>query len=96
MAGSDNWLMELFGEVMTLLRALEDHGHDIEGYQAEDASHPIVTSRFRLAGRAWPYVRLPLTRGNRSGDPLVKETLRHAPFGEATAATETLGCSRSS
>lgn len=32
-AESDHWLMELFGEVMALLRALEDHGHDIEGYQ---------------------------------------------------------------
>ena len=40
--------MDLFGEVMALLRALEDYGHDIEGRQPEDASHPIVTSRFRM------------------------------------------------
>ena len=46
-AESEHWLMELLGEVMALLRALEDHGHDIEGYQPADASHPIVTSRFR-------------------------------------------------
>jgi len=39
-------LMELFGEVSALLRALEDFGHGIEGHQPGDASHPIVTSRF--------------------------------------------------
>ncbi|MCP4961702.1 MAG: hypothetical protein GY925_20850 [Actinomycetia bacterium] len=43
--GSDD-LMELFGEISALLRALEDFGHDIEGDQPDDASHPIVISRF--------------------------------------------------
>ena len=47
-AGASNKRMELFGEVMALLRALEDYGHDIEGYQPEDASHPIVISRFQM------------------------------------------------
>jgi hypothetical protein len=40
--------MDVFGEVMALLRALEDYGHGIEGYQTEDASHPIVISRFQM------------------------------------------------
>ena len=30
------------------LLGLEDFGHGIEGYQTEDASHPIVTSRFQM------------------------------------------------
>lgn len=47
-AESSDERMDLFGEVMALLRALEDYGHDIEGRQPEDASHPIVTSRFRM------------------------------------------------
>lgn len=47
-AKSSGWLMDPFGEVMALLRALEDFGHDIEGHQTEDASHPIVTSRFQM------------------------------------------------
>lgn len=47
-AESSNRRMDLFGEVMALLSALEDYGHEIEGYQSEDASHPIVISRFRM------------------------------------------------
>lgn len=64
-AESDNWLMELLGEVMALLRALEDHDHDIEGYQPEDASHPIVTSRFRTFAlrRTPPTVHTPYAEG---------------------------------
>jgi hypothetical protein len=39
--------LEIAGEVTALLTALEDYGHDIEGEQPEDASHPVVTSRYR-------------------------------------------------
>lgn len=40
--------MEVFGEVTALLGALEDFGHDIEGDEPDDASHPIVSSRYEL------------------------------------------------
>ena len=48
-ASADNSeeLMELFGEVTALLLALEDFGHDIEGEQPDDASHPIVISKYQ-------------------------------------------------
>ena len=45
-AGSEEF-MELFGEITALLLALEDFGHDIEGEHSDDASHPIVISRFQ-------------------------------------------------
>ena len=35
---------EVFGEVMALLTALEQHGRDLEA-EARDESHPIVTAR---------------------------------------------------
>ena len=38
---------EVFGEVMALLTALEEHGRDLEG-EARDESHPIVTARYDL------------------------------------------------
>ncbi len=43
------------------LRALEDYGHAIEGRQPEDASHPIVTSRFQMFAlrRTPPTVHMP-------------------------------------
>ena len=47
-AVAEDWYMELLGDVVALVRALEEHGHHIEGYQPGDASHPIVTSRFEL------------------------------------------------
>ena len=37
---------DMFAEVSALLRALEDYGHDIEDYQPDAPSHPIVISRF--------------------------------------------------
>lgn len=40
-------LSELFGEVSARLLALEDFGHSIEGEQSDDASHPIVASRYQ-------------------------------------------------
>ena len=40
--------IDIAGEVTALLTALEDYGHDIEGEQPEDASHPIVISRYHL------------------------------------------------
>jgi hypothetical protein len=50
----ERWLTELaeaddevFGEVMALLTALEEHGRDLEG-EARDESHPIVTARYDL------------------------------------------------
>ena len=46
-AESSDQRMELFGEVLALLRALEDHGHEIEGHRPKDASHPIMSSRFQ-------------------------------------------------
>ena len=47
-AVAEDRYMELLGDVVALVRALEEHGHHIEGYQPGDASHPIVTSRFEL------------------------------------------------
>ena len=57
--------MDLFGEVMAVLRALEDFGHDIEGCQPEDASHPIVISRFQTFAlrRTPPTVHSPYADG---------------------------------
>ena len=50
----ERWLAELaeadeevFGEVMALLSALEQHGRDLED-EARDESHPIVTARYDL------------------------------------------------
>jgi len=40
--------LEIAGEVTALLTALEDYGHEIEGEQPEDASHPIVTSQYHM------------------------------------------------
>ena len=40
--------MEIAGEVTSLLVALEDHGHDLEGEASDDPSHPVVTSRFHM------------------------------------------------
>ena len=42
----DDDAMEVAGEVTALITALEEHGHDIEGEQPGDASHPVVTSRY--------------------------------------------------
>ncbi len=39
-------LAEVFGDVTGLITGLEELGHDIEGEEPSDASHPIVTSRF--------------------------------------------------
>ena len=47
-AVAEDRYMELLGDVVALVRALEEHGHHIEGYQPGDASHPIVKSRFEL------------------------------------------------
>ena len=44
---SSDQLANLFGEISALLRALEDFGHQIEGEQPGDPSHPIVISRFK-------------------------------------------------
>ena len=50
----ERWLAELaeadeeiFGEVMALLTALEDHGRDLDDENREE-SHPIVTSRYDM------------------------------------------------
>ncbi|MCA1832868.1 MAG: hypothetical protein LC750_09120 [Actinobacteria bacterium] len=40
--------LELAGEVTALLTALEEFGHEIEGEQPEDASHPVVISHYRM------------------------------------------------
>lgn len=47
-AVAEDRYMDLLGDVVALVGALEEHGHHIEGYQDGDASHPIVTSRFEL------------------------------------------------
>lgn len=44
---ADEEQLEVAGEVVALLDALERHGHEIEGEAAGDASHPIVISRLR-------------------------------------------------
>lgn len=44
LAGGDE---EIFGEVMALLTALEDHGRDLDDERREE-SHPVVTSRFDM------------------------------------------------
>lgn len=48
------WLVELaetdeeiFGEVMALLTALEEHGRDLDDETREE-SHPVVTSRYDM------------------------------------------------
>jgi hypothetical protein len=38
---------EIFGEVMALLTALEEHGRDLDDQRREE-SHPIVTSRYDM------------------------------------------------
>lgn len=47
-AATDDLCMDLLADVSALIGALEKYGHEIEGYQPDDASHPIVVSRFRL------------------------------------------------
>ena len=47
-AATDDLCMELLADVSALVGALEEYGHEIEGYQGDDASHPIVASRFQL------------------------------------------------
>jgi len=44
LAGADE---EIFGEVMALLTALEEHGRDLDDERWE-GSHPVVTSRFDM------------------------------------------------
>ena len=58
-------LLDLFTDVSSLLRALEGHGHDIEGYGPADPSHPIVTSRFKMFAlrRSPPTVYTPYAEG---------------------------------
>jgi hypothetical protein len=41
-------MLEIAGEVTALLTALEEYGHEIEGEQPEDASHPVVISRYHM------------------------------------------------
>lgn len=50
----ERWLTELaeadeeiFGEVMALLTALEEHGRDLDDERHEE-SHPVVTSRYDM------------------------------------------------
>jgi hypothetical protein len=50
----ERWLVELaeaddeiFGEVMALLTALEEHGRDLDDEDREE-SHPVVTSRYDI------------------------------------------------
>jgi hypothetical protein len=50
----ERWLTELadadeevFGEVMALLAALEEHGRDLDDERREE-SHPVVTSRYDM------------------------------------------------
>jgi hypothetical protein len=50
----ERWLAELadadeeiFGEVMALLTALEEHGRDLDDERREE-SHPVVTSRYDM------------------------------------------------
>lgn len=38
---------EIFGEVMALLNALEEHGRELDDERREE-SHPVVTSRFDM------------------------------------------------
>ena len=42
----ESW--EVAAEVSQLVEALEKYGHEIEGEDEEDASHPVVTSRVRM------------------------------------------------
>jgi len=44
LAGADE---EIFGEVMALLTALEEHGRDLDDERWEEF-HPVVTSRFDM------------------------------------------------
>ena len=47
-SAAEDYLWEWLAEVVALLRALQDHGHEIEGAGHGDPSHPIVTSRFEM------------------------------------------------
>lgn len=66
LAGADE---EIFGEVMALLTALEEHGRDLDDERREE-SHPVVTSRYDMhalrrtpPSEAAPYaVRPPVLR----------------------------------
>lgn len=42
---ADEENLEIAGEILALIDALEQHGHDIEGSEWEMPSHPIVRSR---------------------------------------------------
>lgn len=48
LADESDEYMELFADVSALLHALEEFGHRIEGHDPDDASHPIVMSRFAM------------------------------------------------
>lgn len=45
---ADAQSLEIAGEVSQLIQALEEYGHDIEGEDEADASHPVVTARVRM------------------------------------------------
>lgn len=44
----DPEMLEIAGEISQLIDALATYGHEIEGEDAEDASHPVVTARVRM------------------------------------------------
>lgn len=46
-AQTNNTAEDLVHDITALWTALEDHGHAIEGEHPDDASHPIVTSRYQ-------------------------------------------------
>ena len=48
LAAHNDLCMDLLADVSALVMALEKYGHEIEGYQSEDASHPIVISKFQV------------------------------------------------
>lgn len=61
MAQASDTQWELFAEVTALVKALEEHGHDVEedNHHPDAISHPIVTSRFHtFALRRTPPTRI--------------------------------------
>ena len=47
LATTNSEMAELFGEIMALVNALSEYGHEIEGYETDTPSHRIVTSRYK-------------------------------------------------
>ncbi len=48
LAEENSEMADWFGQIMALVNALAEYGHDLEGYEGDAPSHPIVTSRYQM------------------------------------------------